>query len=633
MNWLQKLPIKKRLPVAFGLISLLLILTSIGGIFAVLSLSPIITAMYQDKLLPANDLNFVSRAWLSIRTANFSAIASEGGEAEKFRKADELYKELNERMDKYSKTKVSEQDKANLARYKEASERYWAERQRIVERVLAGAKQEALAIVDTEGKAYMTALTKVLDGMVDAEVKSSAQYNKVAQQEAVFLEISMITIAALAILLTIFFALKITRSIVVPLGGLEDAAQRVAAGDLNTSVEAHTKDELGNLALAFNGMVGAVRSGMDEVARKGAEAEAAAEEARQALEHITMLTDEVRSATDQVTQYTTEISSSVQQMAAATQEQAQQASEVAAASEEMAQTISETAQSITVTARSSAQASAAAKAGMTAVERAQESMRMIAEVTNETGDKIDALTVKVEEVGTISDTITEIADQTNLLALNAAIEAARAGTHGRGFAVVADEVRKLAERTAKATKDIAVVLKSIQQETRSAHESMARAGDVVVRELASSDELTQVFERISGETDQVTTLINQIAVASEEQSSTMADMSRTIEGMHVVAEQSAAGVHQIAQATTQLGELTENLRVLVETVASGQTGDSEQHKAEMQHLPDKNGVNRNGKPSPNGVSHSNSKVHPNGKVHTNGKVHPSGKVHTKSKAH
>ncbi len=572
MSWFQNLSIRKRLPVAFALIALLLAITGFVGVFGISTITPIVTEIYADRLLPVNQLNHISREWYVVRLALLRAISIEGAEEEELRKMETRFAVIDSLLTTYEKHQLSSQDKVVLADYKNIAARYQELRGGVEELIRVGQKAEALVLVNAEARVVFGQMMGIIESMIEAELHSAAAHSQNAQQTAQTVDITMLSVLAVAVVLAALFGVVITRSIVKPLSELDGAARKVADGDLDTIVKATTADELGSLAISFNAMVGAVRSGMREIELKSAEADRSAREAQQALEDITMLANEVRLATDEVTQYTTEISSSVQQMAAAVEEQAQQAAEVAAASEEMAQTISETAQSITVTAQSSTQASEASRSGSAAVQSARSSMQTIADVTNETGKKIDALTSKVEEVGSISETITDIADQTNLLALNAAIEAARAGTHGRGFAVVADEVRKLAERTAKATKDIAVVLKSIQQETREAHESMERAGTVVIRELSSSDVLVEAFERISRETDQVTTLVNQIAVASEEQSSTMSEVSRSIEGMHVVAEESAAGVHQIAQATNHLNDLAMGLRSMVNRFSSDSEG-------------------------------------------------------------
>ena len=259
-----------------------------------------------------------------------------------------------------------------------------------------------------------------------------------------------------------------------------------------------------------------------------------------------------------------QISSSSEEMAAGAQEQSAQTTEIAGAVEEMTKTVIETSRNASIAAENSKLASDNARKGTAKVDETKKGMEKIVESATETGKIISSLANKTDQIGEIAQVIDDIADQTNLLALNAAIEAARAGEQGRGFAVVADEVRKLAERTTKATKEIAETIKSIQNEAKEADKSMNIAKESVIVGMGLTEQVAEVLNEILKVNAGAADMINQVAAASEQQSATAEQISRNIEGISSVTAQSAAGTQQIARAAEDLNQLTANLQNLIE---------------------------------------------------------------------
>ncbi len=258
-----------------------------------------------------------------------------------------------------------------------------------------------------------------------------------------------------------------------------------------------------------------------------------------------------------------QISSSSEEMAAGAQEQSSQTSEVASAVEQMTKTILETSKNSSIAADAAKNAGAIAKEGGKVVVETIEGMNRIAEVVSKSAATVQALGKSSDQIGEIVQVIDDIADQTNLLALNAAIEAARAGEQGRGFAVVADEVRKLAERTTKATKEIATMIRQIQKDTSGAVASMEEGTKEVERGKHLADKAGESLQQIIKGADQVVDVITQVAAASEEQSSASEQISKNIEAISNVTNESASGVQQIARAAEDLNRLTINLQELV----------------------------------------------------------------------
>lgn len=255
-----------------------------------------------------------------------------------------------------------------------------------------------------------------------------------------------------------------------------------------------------------------------------------------------------------------QISSSSEEMASGAQEQSAQTTEIAAAVEEMTKTIFETTKNADNAANTAKKAGYVAKEGGKVVQETIEGMIRIADVVKKSAQTVQALGSSSDQIGEIIQVIDDIADQTNLLALNAAIEAARAGEQGRGFAVVADEVRKLAERTTKATKEIASMIKQIQKDTSAAVTSMELGTAEVEKGKTLTEKAGDSLREIINGSDEVVDIINMVASASQEQSAAAEQISKNIEAISSVTNQSAAGSQQIARAAEDLNSLTNNLQ-------------------------------------------------------------------------
>ncbi len=311
---------------------------------------------------------------------------------------------------------------------------------------------------------------------------------------------------------------------------------KLSDGDLTVELSASKKDDV--IAKLFNGFNKVVLS------------------LRQIIERISEAVSATASAS-------TQISSSSEEMAAGAQEQSTQAQEVAAAVEQMTKTILETTKNAGNTADEAKNAGQFAKDGGKVISETIDGMNRIAVVVTKAAETVQELGKSSDQIGEIVQVIDDIADQTNLLALNAAIEAARAGEQGRGFAVVADEVRKLAERTTKATKEIADMIKRIQKDTSGAVESIQQGTAEAQKGKSLAAKAGESLEQIITGSAAVVDSATQVAAASEEQSATAEQISKNIEAINNVTQESAAGVQQIAHAAEDLNRLTDNLQNLV----------------------------------------------------------------------
>jgi twitching motility protein PilJ len=198
--------------------------------------------------------------------------------------------------------------------------------------------------------------------------------------------------------------------------------------------------------------------------------------------------------------------------------------------------------------------------GGDAVRRTIDGMNAIRENIQETSKRIKRLGESSQEIGNIVELINDIAEQTNILALNASIQASMAGEAGRGFAVVADEVQRLAERAANATKQIEVLVRTIQADTNEAVVSMERTTTDVVGGALLAENAGASLEEIEQVSNQIASLVQNISASSRQQAGTSQSISRNMQVLREISSQTAESTSATSSSIGKLAELAAQLR-------------------------------------------------------------------------
>lgn len=201
--------------------------------------------------------------------------------------------------------------------------------------------------------------------------------------------------------------------------------------------------------------------------------------------------------------------------------------------------------------------------GGEAVRRTIDGMNAIRETIQETSKRIKRLGESSQEIGNIIELINDIAEQTNILALNASIQASMAGEAGRGFAVVADEVQRLAERSTNATKQIEVLVRTIQSDTNEAVVSMERSTTDVVGGALLAENAGAALDEIEQVSNQIANLVQNISSSARQQAGSAADVTRRTQKLREISDQTGKATAATAASVSKFSELASQLRKTV----------------------------------------------------------------------
>ncbi len=331
---------------------------------------------------------------------------------------------------------------------------------------------------------------------------------------------------------------QLFESVSLPFSSINQIVTRLAKGDLTERFRGEARGEIGQVTDNLN---------------------LAIENLTQLVGEITLYADDLKSSSNEMLSSSVEMNSSTGEIASSISEMSKGAQEQVAKVDESSNLIEgvlkssgemgDQAVSINSTAKLGVEKSEEGKGSMDELDM---SMKDILDFSAKTNESVLALTKRSEEISTVLRIIKDIASQTNLLALNAAIEAAQAGESGRGFAVVAEEIRKLAEDSKKSAGEIEELVKGVQDYTSSTAELMSQMDSRIQLGEQATEQSKKAFVEISKYYSETLALSEQILTATKQQTSDIGDVVNIINGVVVIAEETAAGTEETAASSNQL---------------------------------------------------------------------------------
>lgn len=529
---LRKMNIGTRTSLSFGIILMLMVITSIFSLHQISNIRANAEDIELNWMRSIDLLGTITEHMLIIRVDTVKMMDDDDLDTIKMltEKDKRIINELNESRQAYEPLIASEKERQLYKEMSTTLDLYLKNRTSLVQHRSTGntVDPNVISRLNSAGSTMTNKLSELKDlnrqGATNTSALANKQYHDA--QEAV------IVLVVASVLLTILLTIVITRSITKPIQEALGIAGKVAQGNLTESIQVQGNDELTKL-----------------------------------LASIAHMQNNLRQVIQQILETSSQLASSSTQLQAAAEEstrnlhqQSDEVEQAATAVTEMTTAVEEVANNATSTSEASQESEKTAQRGRTEVQNTTREIQGLVENMGQTSKTVEDLAEQSQNISTVLDVIRKISEQTNLLALNAAIEAARAGEQGRGFAVVADEVRSLAQRTQDSTTEIEEIIHNIQNGSQSAVQAIRENNERAQKTLTAAEKAEEALQSIAIAISGINERNLVIASASEEQAQVAREVDKSLVNIRDLSVQSSASANQTTSAIESLAQMAQNLK-------------------------------------------------------------------------